>query len=402
MKNCVFGALWLLSITAVFYGVLGDKFGMHDALALSFAAVGGQSIAYLIGRKALIDSACECQMREEERQLLAEFHRLLAECSSQFSRQIEIMRGEMARVQKLLVDAIDTLMSSFQGMHDNTTRQRDLTVAVTSGAEGAETSQQFDLFVKNTADVMQKVVDSVIGNSKLGMELVDLTESIAQRTQSVQAILSEIGAIAKQTNLLALNAAIEAARAGEAGRGFAVVADEVRDLSGRTTQFSQQINGLMQNMKTSVRQTEVALQRMAGQDMNFALESKTHVDDIIRTMEAQNATRLKALSSLGDIAGEVDMQVTRAVTALQFQDMVDQLLGHMGRRMEAIDDVSHHLGALAERLKRDAVDVAAADALSSLREETARVADRLKGMEEVTAHNPVSQKAMNQGSIDLF
>jgi methyl-accepting chemotaxis protein len=64
------------------------------------------------------------------------------------------------------------------------------------------------------------VVDSVIMNSKLGMELVELTDRISKRAKEVESILTEIAGIAKQTNLLALNAAIEAARAGEAGRGL--------------------------------------------------------------------------------------------------------------------------------------------------------------------------------------
>jgi methyl-accepting chemotaxis protein len=108
---------------------------------------------------------------------------------------------------------------------------------------------------------MQKVVDNVIMNSKLGMELVELTDRISKRAADVESILGEIAGIAKQTNLLALNAAIEAARAGEAGRGFAVVADEVRDLSTRTSQFSQQIAVVMKSMREGVSGAEDAIER---------------------------------------------------------------------------------------------------------------------------------------------
>ena len=287
-------------------------------------------------------------------------------------------------------------------MHEHTQRQREVSLSVTSGVDGDKGTIRFDVFVADTAAVMQRVVDSIVGNSKLGMELVELTESIAARTQDVQSILSEIGAIAKQTNLLALNAAIEAARAGEAGRGFAVVADEVRDLSGRTSQFSQQINKVIQDMQVTVKQTETAIQRMASQDLTFAFESKQNVEKIIGTMESQNQSRVAAVGLLGGIADEVDTQVGRAVTALQFQDIVSQLLGHVGRRVDAIDDVSRHLGGLAQTLQRNSTTPDAAGALVSLRNETRAVAERLKDMEQMTANNPVSQSEMSQGDIELF
>ncbi|MEW6293840.1 MAG: methyl-accepting chemotaxis protein [Pseudomonadota bacterium] len=337
----------------------------------------------------------------EERALLEEFRNLLRECVTQFAAQFEATRGEIARVQGLLGEAIGDLTASFQGMHAQTEEQRNLTLAVTGGGEAAATVK-FDSFVRDTSDVMQRVVDSIVNNSKLGMELVELTDSISKHAQDVQGILSEIGAIAKQTNLLALNAAIEAARAGEAGRGFAVVADEVRDLSARTSQFSQQINGLMQGMQASVKQTEAAIQGMASQDMTFALESKQQVEQIVRTLEEQDRRRVGALGDLAGSAAAVDTLVGKAITAMQFQDMVSQLLGHVLLRVDALGGVLEQLSALGRTLDREAATSDARAAITSLRAEQGRIAAALKGLETQTTHNPVAQKAMTDGDIELF
>ncbi len=401
-RNLWFGIAWLALVGGGFSFFFGESFGLAAWGALVLGGIGWHLVSTLASGRPSGTTSGERRMRSEEQALIDEFHHLLAECAGQFSAQFELAREEMARVQTLLSDAIASLTDSFHGMHEHTRRQRDLTISVTTGTDDAGSAHQFDEFVRNTSEVMQQVVDSIVSNSKLGMELVELTDSMAQNTTDVQSILSEIGSIAKQTNLLALNAAIEAARAGEAGRGFAVVADEVRDLSARTTQFSQQINALMKNMQSSVGQTEIAIQRMASQDMTFAFDSKSRVENIISTMEGQNRARIEALGQLGGIADDVDSQVGRAVTALQFQDMVSQLLGHVNNRVAAMDDVASHLGELAATLQKDAASVDAQDAVRSLQAETRRVAERLKDMSHSTAHNPVSQQAMNQGDIELF
>jgi methyl-accepting chemotaxis protein len=213
------GLAWLLLVGIVASAT--SERGASMALWGPLLAVGAGWLAMtLVAARHQAEQAAQLKdARMDEGKLLDEFHVLLEECSRQFSGQMNIMRGELGQVQGLLGEAIGNLTGSFTNMHENTQRQRDVTLAVTSGVDDGRSRRQFDDFVKDTAQVMQRVVDSIVNNSKLGVELIELTDNIVARTRDVQSILSEIGAIAKQTNLLALNAAIEAARAGEAGRG---------------------------------------------------------------------------------------------------------------------------------------------------------------------------------------
>jgi len=396
------GATWTLLVGGGFYAVSPPaQSGLAVIAACVLLGLGWQGAASLFPVTAS-GGAAATGRHEEERMLMAEFHRLLAACLKEFTLQYDAIQGEIGRMQTLLAEAIDQLTRSFQGMTEQSEQQRQLALSVTEGKAEGTSGMRFDEFVANTSGVMQRVVDSVVSNSRLGMELVELTDSIAQRARDVQGILSEIGSIAKQTNLLALNAAIEAARAGEAGRGFAVVADEVRDLSARTTQFSQQINSLMQSMQGSVQQTEDAIQRMASQDMTFALESKHRVAEIIDIMEDQNRSRSAAIGRLGAAAEEMNGRVNVAITALQFQDMVSQLIGHVKRRVEALDAVVRHLGDLGQALSLDAANSDSHSAVDALKSETAKIASSLQSLATETNNNPVGQRAMTQGDVELF
>lgn len=313
-------------------------------------------------------------------------------------QQHQAIREEADRVQEILSAAIASLMGSFNGLLEATHAQQTIAVGLAQDDDDKKGAAGFDEFVSNTAGVMQRVVDNVIMNSKLGMELVELTDRISKRASEVEGFLGEIANISKQTNLLALNAAIEAARAGEAGRGFAVVADEVRDLSTRTAQFSQQISVVMKSMREGVRGAENAIERLASTDMNFALESKQQVQQVLVSLEDINQQRGRAIVNLGQHAKVMDAEVHRAVTALQFQDLVSQLIGHVDRRVDGLGQVLMEFESLAGLVQQA---VASGDvepltrAAEAIRIQLSTLGERLGG-------GPVSQQDVSHGDIDLF
>jgi len=394
----VAGAIWTVLVAAVFQSV--SALAAHVWLAAIVVAL---PWAFLIGRGVGASAQVQIDQREaEQHSAQAAFDEAFGVCVREFNQQFEFIEAEFARALHVLSDAIEELTGSFHGMHDSTSRQRQIAMSImhvqaTDEAGGGEIN--FDDFVTSTSTTMQKIVDSVIGNSKLGMELVELTDDIARRAREVEGILDEIGGIAKQTNLLALNAAIEAARAGEAGRGFAVVADEVRDLSLRTTQFSDQISKTMSVMLTVVGRTEHAIERMASQDMNFALESKFQVETVLGSIEKLNTERTAAIQQLSSHAGAVDREVNRAVTALQFQDLVSQLIGHVGQRLMRMRSAVNEVGEVA----RAASHPHDKTTLEQLSVRLAGVTQALDELTEFGNSNPVKQADnVDSGDIELF
>jgi methyl-accepting chemotaxis protein len=174
-----------------------------------------------------------------------------------------------------------------------------------------------------------------------------------------------------------------------------VVADEVRNLSNRTTTFSSQIRTRMNTVSSDIRQVDILINSMASQDMVTALSAKTNVEEALAELSRSNEVMAKAAAEVGKIALAVDARANAAVTNLQFQDLAGQLVTHARRRASALKAVLESAGTMAACLRdgRDAGRIEGhVQALERLVADAREVIDR----------TPVRQQAMAVGDVELF
>jgi len=322
---------------------------------------------------------------------------VLMQTYPQFSNQFSATHADMEQVQRLLADAIAKLMESFEGMQKLIQSQRDAALRVTVQQSEQMGNASLEEFLDETSNTLKQLVGSIVNNSKVGMELVDKMDAVSQQVRSILKVLGEIDGISKQTNLLALNAAIEAARAGEAGRGFAVVADEVRKLSARAEHFSHQIRANMNQVHEAIEEAEQAITTMATLDMDFAVRSKGQLEHTLGSVQQMNQGMSEVIEQQQIISREVDMVVGRAVTSLQFQDMVNQLLQHAKGRVDSMENAWHMMGDWARESKQGST--ASRERIDQMRNE---VDSLLTRHNKTIINKAVNQQKLETGDIELF
>ena len=329
--------------------------------------------------------------------LIHESNTFHVQFGKEVSNQLNSAHTELGNTQAILGDAISTLINTFTAMAEEVRAQQALTVYISDGDKedgGGSAKQKFEHFVQATEKAMNEFVDSTVQNSKHAMELVEKMDAINAQVTGILSILSEVEGIAKQTNLLALNAAIEAARAGEAGRGFAVVADEVRNLSESTNKFSKQIRTSVRSVSESLVAAEQYIDKLAANDMTFVMDSKRNVNSMMADLSELNAAIAKNAVELNIINAKVEQNVAVAISTLQFQDMSSQLIAHAQMRMAALQEVANEMCKGADSPNRSEYLEQIAAYNRSLHEHVVTL--------DAKKSNPVAQDNFATGDIELF
>ncbi|MHC8366824.1 methyl-accepting chemotaxis protein [Pseudomonas sp. ZT5P21] len=170
-----------------------------------------------------------------------------------------------------------------------------------AAAVAYDVSLQTDVSAEQGAAVVQKTVQTMQQIAEQMQSATDSIEALDKQSLLISSIVQTIGGIASQTNLLALNAAIEAARAGEQGRGFAVVADEVRQLAGRTSAATEEIVSVVQQNQALASQ---AVREMfsSREQAELGLALAIQAGDVI--VDIQDGAK-QVVSAVGRFANEL-------------------------------------------------------------------------------------------------
>ncbi len=270
----------------------------------------------------------------------------VANMSGHVNRDANTIQGLMAGVRK----RFDAQRQTVGSINSSTETLSETVAEISSSAsQVSEAARNASNLAKSGGNIVQETIEGmrqINASVTLGSSAVD---SLGRKSDEIGAIVAVINGIAEQTNLLALNAAIEAARAGEQGRGFAVVADEVRKLAEKTAQATQEISGMIQSVQQETRNAISTMQSgteqvrggvekatEAGRALQEIVLSVERVSEMIERIAASAASQNQMVYEVRSHVDEIGHMVEDASTDTLAGEQATTALAKLSAQLDQV------------------------------------------------------------------
>ncbi|MDE5833860.1 MAG: HAMP domain-containing methyl-accepting chemotaxis protein [Desulfovibrio sp.] len=278
--------------------------------------------------------------------------------ASQLEGMVEIISSASTQLSAQIEQSDRGASESAQRLQEAATAMNEMNATVQEVARNAGSASAASSDTKQKAEagehVVQQVVQSIGEVQQVSLQLKDDMAQLNERAQDINRIMGVISDIADQTNLLALNAAIEAARAGEAGRGFAVVADEVRKLAEKTMtstlDVSNAIRAIQESTDKSMGAVDNAVSRIS-EATELANQSGAALEEIVATVEA-TSDQVQAIAAASEEQSAASEEINRSI--IEVNDMSRLTADAMAEATQAVSDLAnqaHKLTDLIQEMK---------------------------------------------------
>ncbi len=259
------------------------------------------------------------------------------------SHQVAEGSREIAQATNVQSEAISSAAASVEELTVSVTHTADQTQDANASAEEAGRLSNEGRQVANGASQEMAMIAQAVRAA------ASQIEGLNSRTEEISGIVQVIKEIADQTNLLALNAAIEAARAGEQGRGFAVVADEVRKLAERTTKATMEIGGMINAIQQEAR---LAVSSMESSSQR-AEDGERRVGETAQALDSIHAAAAQVRDKVDEIAGASGEQRSASTEIAQNVERIAQMVEKNSASSVQVSTTADQLGTLAANLKKE-------------------------------------------------
>ena len=282
----------------------------------------------------------------------------MLEAARQLEHMVQMFHQEVSTLAKSSEDIREGTLVQRQRIHETATAMEEMNSTVLEVAKNAShaAAQGTDARDKATqgAEVVGRSLEAMRASEQKAFELREAMGDLDNQAQSIGKIMTTIEDIADQTNLLALNAAIEAARAGEAGRGFAVVADEVRKLAEKTMHATKEVSDSILSIQRvaglNVKSVEEAVQGL-DHASSLAGESGSALGDIV-TSTNQSAGQIQSIATAAEEQAATSEEINKSIDEINaIAGQTDELAEASLAAIRRLEELAVSLSGLINELK---------------------------------------------------
>lgn len=292
------------------------------------------------GKDEISEASIEMNNFIEKVRVMTSEAKSISSENSSISHELSTTSLEVGKAVQNSTEVIDSIVENLQKA------QAEDQKSIEETRVGKDDIEKANDFLKDANIAILVLTDSIKESASVEIELASKIHQLSSDAEQVKDVLTVISDIADQTNLLALNAAIEAARAGEHGRGFAVVADEVRKLAERTQKSLAEINATINVIVQAISDTSDQMtsnsKRVEGLTED-AISVETKINELSVVMNKANLLAAKAVDNYVQ-SGKVREAILQSIT------QVNELSSENARSVEEIANASEHLGKMTESL----------------------------------------------------